>query len=215
MKIELAENQKEITLAQYQELVKLEQRDDLNNWEINKRKVKLFTGLNYQQVSAMSQNDLIDTIHTIDKALNQEAVFEPTFEMSGVEFGFLPNFDDMKAKEYFDLSTYNTEPETLHKLMAILFRPIKHKIKSEYEIVNYQGTQEWSDVMRQMPLNIVNGALVFFSNLASELENYTLRFTAEEVASQMQQSISRSGGGMQRFIKWLRGSRGSLNTSKT
>jgi len=135
--------------------------------------------------------------------------------MSGVEFGFLPNFDDMKAKEYFDLSTYNTEPETLHKLMAILFRPIKHKIKSEYEIVNYQGTQEWSDVMRQMPLNIVNGALVFFSNLASELENYTLRFTAEEVASQMQQSISRNGGGMQRFIKWLRGSRGSLNTSKT
>jgi len=215
MKIELAENQSEITLGQYQELMKLEERKDLSVYEFVKRKVKIFTGLTYKQISAMRQADLEDMIKTIDEGLSQEAKFQPIFTMNDVEFGFLPNFDDMKAKEYFDLSTYDTQPETLHKLMAILFRPIKHKVKGEYEIVNYQGTKEWSEVMKRMPLNIVNGALVFFSNLASELENYTLRYTAEELVSQMQLSTSRNGGGMQRFTKWLKGKSGSLSTSKT
>jgi len=208
MKIELAENQYEITLGQYQEVMKLADRKDLDVFDFSKRKVKIFTGLNYKQISLMKYSDLEDMIHTIDKALNTEVEFQDRFEMSGVEFGFIPNFDDIKAKEYFDLSTYDTEVETLHKLMAILFRPIKDKSLGNYEIKNYQGTKEWSEAMRKMPLNIVNGALVFFLNLANDCKNYTQRYMQEEQEKVKQESTLKSGDGMQRFTEWRRGKSG-------
>jgi len=215
MKVELAENQNEITLHQYQKLMVLQERTDLDVYSFNKRKVKIFTGLTYREISAIGKTELDDLLKTIDKGLNTEVKFEPRFKMNDVEFGFIPNFDDMKAKEYFDLSTYDTTPETLHKLMAILFRPIKNKLDGEYEIINYQGTKEWAEVMRQVPLNIVNGALVFFYNLANDLEIYTLKFTALERAKEKRAGTLKSGGGIRQYIRLLKGSRGSLNMSKT
>jgi len=214
MRIELAENQKEITLGQYQELSKLEQRKDLDAYEFSKRKVKIFTGLSYRQISGVKQTDLVDVLKQIDDALNTEAKFQPTFEMSGVKFGFIPNFDDIKAREYFDLSTYDTEVETLHKLMAILFRPIKQTSLGKYEIINYKGTKEWSDVMKRTPLNIVNGSLVFFSSLAKELQSYILKSTEEAQAKAQRNTIGRSGDGMQRLTNWLTGKRGDIASSK-
>ena len=120
----------------------------------------------------------------------------------------------MKAKEYFDLSTYTTDIETLHKLMAILFRPIKNTALSEYEIVNYQGTKEWSDVMKRMPLSVVNGSLVFFSTLARDCEKHIQRSTAEAQEKAKLEATLKSGVGMQRFTKWLKGKHGGLITSK-
>ena len=112
----------------------------------------------------------------------------------------------------FDLSTYDTEVETLHKLMSILFRPIKNTALSEYEIVNYQGTKEWSDVMKRMPLNIVNGSLVFFSTLATDCAKHIQKSMTLEAAKQKQVDTGISGVGMQRLITWLKGSRGSMTT---
>jgi hypothetical protein len=64
--------------------------------------------------------------------------------------------------------------------MAILFRPIRNKAHGRYEIESYKGTAEYAERMKSMPLNIANGALVFFLNLASELEDYTLRYSNAE-----------------------------------
>jgi hypothetical protein len=214
MKVELAENQSEITLGQYQEFMKLGERKDLNGFEFSKRKVKIFTGLTYQHISLMKHSDLEDMIRTIDSSLNKEVKFESTFKMNGVEFGFIPNFDDIKAKEYFDLSTYDTEIETLHKLMAILFRPIKDKVGNEYEVVNYQGSNEWGEVMKRTPLHIVNGALVFFLNLVRELEIYTLKSTVQQEAKKKQMDTLKNGGGMRQFTKWLKVRFGSLKPLK-
>jgi hypothetical protein len=162
----------------------------------------------------MKMSDLEDIVQNIDIALNQEAKFQPTFKMGNIEFGFIPNFDDIKAKEYFDLTTYDTNPDTLHNLMAILFRQIKNKVGSEYEIENYRGTKEWAEAMKQTPLSIVNGALVFFYNLAKELESYTLKSMAVAQMKTRQQATLRSGAGMQRYTDWLKVRFGSLRTSK-
>lgn len=202
MRIELPENQKEITLAEYQDYIKLISRSDLSVFDFNKRKVKIFTGLTYREVSQMKQSDLEEIVKTIDEALNTECEFINRFEMNGVEFGFIPNFDDMKSSEYFDLTTYNTELETLHKLMAILFRPIKKTdLNGNYKIAKYSGSKEWCEAMKKTPLNIVNGALVFFWNLSKELSNYTQNFTKVEQEKETKQAnILKSGAGLQRLI---------------
>jgi hypothetical protein len=213
MKIELPENQSEITLGQFQELAKLNERTDLDLFEYSKRKVKIFTGLSYVKISAMKQTDLEEIINQIDTALNEEAKFQPLFKMNEIEFGFIPNFDDIKANEYFDLSTYDREIETLHKLMAILFRPVKFKTLGKYEIVRYKGTKEHAEEMKQMPLSIVNGALFFFLNLAKDLSNYIQKSINQEQEKRKQSGTLKSGDGMPRFTEWLKGSFGSLKRS--
>ena len=57
--------------------------------------------------------------------------------------------------------------------MAIIFRPIISKDNfGNYKLETYNGTAKYSDKMKYTPMNIVNGALVFFSSLANELSNH-------------------------------------------
>jgi hypothetical protein len=101
----------------------------------------------------------------------------------------------MCGAEYFDLGKYSTEIEDLHKTMSILFRPITEADGfGNYKIKDYNGTEELCDVMKLMPLSVVNGALVFFSSLANELLNYIQRYTKEEQAKETQHQITFANG---------------------
>lgn len=200
MKVIIPENISEITLYQYQQYEKLIGRQDLTDKEMIYRMVKIFTGLPFNQITEMQYKDLEEIVSLIKIALETECKFETTFKINGVEFGFIPNFDDIKAKEYFDLSEYNDKSEELNKLMAILYRPIKSKdVWGNYEIVDYQGTNEWAEVMKQTPLNIVNGALGFFLNLSKELQDYIQKYSKREAPQKEQQheSIIKNGDGLQ------------------
>ncbi len=65
--------------------------------------------------------------------------------------------------------------------MSVLFRPIINKDPfGNYEILAYEKSEGYPELMKKMPLNVVNGALFFFVNLSTELQNYTLRFTKGE-----------------------------------
>jgi len=90
--------------------------------------------------------------------------------------------------------------------MAVLFRPIKNKdVLGNYEIIKYKGTKQYSDIMKHMPLSIVNGSLVFFSSLANELISYTQKYMIQEPAREKQQTIiSKNGGGMLQLKSWLK-----------
>lgn len=198
MKITLPENIADITLDQFQKYSELVQRDDLSDYETNKRKIQIFTGISHKEAGQITAVDFEAILNQIDLALNQEAVFDPLFDMQGVKFGFIPNLDEITAGEFIDLSSYGTDTTKLHNTMAVLFRPIKNRDAfGNYSIESYEGTKQYADVMKQMPLSIVNGALVFFLNLANELTIHTQRFMEAEQAKEAQQvTISKNGDGM-------------------
>jgi hypothetical protein len=58
------------------------------------------------------------------------------------EFGLIPNFDKMSFGEYVDIDTYINDVHTMHKAMAVLFRPISNTIKDTYKIQKYKGSQQ-------------------------------------------------------------------------
>ena len=94
---------------------------------------------------------------------------------------------------------YNSEPENLHKLMAILFRPVVSKdITGNYKIAKYNGSEEYAETMKDTPLNIVNGALVFFLSLSRELKKAIQKFSQGlEVAKEEQPlTTGTTGDGM-------------------
>lgn len=180
MKVILPENQSEITLEQYQRYVKLLERTDLDIYNFNRRKLEIFTPLTFKDTENITQVDFKFCLNQIDKALNEEVDFKNRFFLGNVEFGFIPNLDEMTTAEYVDLNKYTNTPDTLHYLMAILFRPIINKDNfNNYEIASYEGTKEYFEIMKKTPLSIVNGALFFFINLSMELQNYILKYTKE------------------------------------
>ena len=202
MRITIPENISEIKLGQYQEYEKLIQRVDLDEFDMKQRKVKIFTGLQFNHIAAMKLTDLDEILVLIDAALNADVKFVNRFNIGKTEFGFIPNFDEIKAKEYFDLSEYNGKIENLHNLMAVLFRPIEvSDMLGNYKLIDYQGTEEWAEVMKQTPLNIVNGALGFFLDLSKQLAIHIQKSLIQEQArAEQQQATLINGAGMPQFI---------------
>lgn len=210
MKIILPESIADIKLYQFQKYNALLERTDLDEYQFNKRKIEIFTNFERKRLDLISQTDYEEIISQIDKALNQTTEFQATFKIKDVEFGFIPNFDKITAGEYRDLTLYSQDVAEMHKLMAVLFRPIKSKIGNNYKIVEYNGTEKRAEVMKYMPLSIVNGAIVFFSSLANELIEYTQKFTAEEQArGNTPATTSKNGGGMRLFFKCVKAKFGS------
>lgn len=182
MKITIPQSIADIQLQQFQKYDSLLKRTDLNEDQFNKRKIEIFTDLQRSRVELVSVKDYKEIVELIDVALNQTAEFIPTFFIKDVEFGFIPNLDKITIGEYRDLSIYSKEVSDMHKLMAVLFRPIKNKKGDKYTIFEYNGTEERADIMKYMPMNVVNGALIFFLNLANELMNYTQKYMTVEPA---------------------------------
>lgn len=206
MKIILPESINDITLFQFQQYDELLKREDLDEYNFNKRKIQIFTGIERNRIDLVSSVDYKMMLTQIDLALNQTVEFKPTFFIKDVEFGFIPNFDKITQGEFIDISTHGSSVESMHKLMAVLFRPIKNKdVLGNYEIIKYKGTKQYSDIMKHMPLSIVNGSLVFFSSLANELINYTQKYMIQEPAKEKQQTITfKNGGGMLQLKSWLK-----------
>lgn len=211
MRIVIPENINDINLVQYQRYTELMNRDDLSDHDRNVRKIQIFTGLKPEQVKQISSSEYAEIISMIDLALDKDYPFTPTFFIQDVEFGFIPNLDKITAGEYIDICKYETDVQTFHNLMAVLFRPIlKKDTLDNYSIMPYQGTEQYAEVMKLMPLSAVTGALVFFSSLSNELLNYMKKYSEQEQARENKLvTILKSGVGMQRLMNWLRGSYGS------
>ena len=190
----------DVKLKQFQDLYELTKVEGLTDKELEIHKLKIFIGLDDNQIKHISKKDYDSLIVDIDTALNKPSEFQNRFKMNGIEFGFIPNFDNISSLEYEHLMDFGEAPETLHNLMAILFRPITKKDKvGNYKIENYKASDKIPVVMLGMPLNIVNGALVFFLNTSKELKNYILKSltTGELKKGNKLQSFSKSGDGMQ------------------
>ena len=199
MEVLLPENISDITLEQY---IKFAALGDIDGVKLEKRKIEIFTGISRRRLNQVKQKDYDDMLQQIDIALSQDSEFQNKFTMNGIEYGFIPNFDKITAGEWGDISKYNVETETLNRLMAILFRPITDEDNfGNYKIAKYNGTEEHAKVMLQTPMNIVNGALVFFYNLAKELQQAIHQYMeqGQRRVSEHQTSL-KNGDGMQPFM---------------
>jgi hypothetical protein len=198
MIVTIPENIEDITLEQFQKYHALNQREGILDHEYNKRCISIFTGLKYRELDNIKNTDYEMLVKDIIKALDTPVDFKNSFTFEGVEYGFIPNFEDITQGEWLDLTEYQGDVDTMHKLMAVLFRPITKRDKFDnYAIETYSGTKERAELFKGMPLNIVNGALVFFLNLSKELKEAIQRSTAAELAKvAKQQTTLRNGDGM-------------------
>lgn len=199
MKLTLPENISEVTLGQYQTYMALLQNEGLAELDFKRQKVEVFTGIPADDLTGIKKKDLTEILDHIDKALETGVKFQNRIMIGEMEFGFIPNLDNITMAEFVDLQKYNTEIENLHRTMAILFRPILNKDRFDnYSIEPYEGTKEYAEAMKGISLQAVNGALGFFYHLAKELRLHIQTSTMEVQAKVRRlESILTDGNGMQ------------------
>lgn len=177
MKIELTipTTLNDIKLAQYQKFLSIA-KDNEESEFLQQKMVQLFCGIDLKDVAQIRYKDVAEITANINNLFTKDNQFIQRFKMGGVEFGFIPNLDEMSTGEYMDLDTYITDWDTMHNAMAVLYRPITNKLGNKYQIEEYKGSVTYADVMRHAPLDVVLGAMVFFYTLGNDLLKSTINY---------------------------------------
>ena len=154
----------EITLGQYQEYAKLQ---DLSETDLQLKTIEIFCNVPEVVVRNMKATDIVEICGIINNMFDTKHQLISMFKMNGIEYGFIPSLEDMSFGEYVDLDTFIGDNDNLHRAVNVLYRPIEHRKGNRYTIKEYEPNT--SEIAKDMPLDAVLGAVVFFYNLGKDL----------------------------------------------
>ena len=179
---------REVKLKNYQELLIKENPD-------NDDMLKCILNINTKELGKIKDKDVDNLLAIINKLFDKKHEFIPTFKMKGVLYGFIPKLDDITYGENKDVTNYINDWGNMHKAMAVLFRPVKQKLNSKYLIEDYEGSHKYSEMMKNMPLDVVLGAMVFFWNLTNALLNSIPNYLEKEIKQAQMQGVDLAENG--------------------
>lgn len=209
MKIDIyiPEKLSDITLEQYQKFEKLNTVDNQNSNFLLHKMVEIFCRLDLKDIARIKYKYVNSIVSDLNSMFNVKTELIPTFNLKGVEYGFIPKLDDITLGEYIDLDSSISDWETMHKAMAVLYRPITLKKDDRYQIEEYTAKED-TEKFKDTPLDVVMGCLVFFYSLNNELLQTTLKYLAKEMGenltTQQRQALEESGVGINQSMDWLR-----------
>jgi len=170
LKVVVPTSLSEITLEQYQRFARLEGDEEF----LTHKMLEIFCGVPLNGLQNVRIKDVSHVSKHINTMLAEKPNLKPTFTLGEQEFGFVPELDNITYGEFVDLDTYLQDVQNLHKAMAVLYRPITQKVKSRYLIEPYESAGKYADLMKDAPMNVALGALLFFWRLGNELLQATL-----------------------------------------
>jgi len=207
VEINVPDSLSEIKLEQYQKFQALNTDENSESPFLLQKMIEIFCNLNLKEVATIKYKSVQVIVEHLNKVFSVKTDLKNTFKLKGVEYGFIPVLDDMSLGEYIDLDNYIGDWDNMHKAMNVLFRPIENKRGVKYNVIEY-GKQDNSQVLKDMPLDIVLGAMVFFYHLNNELLTITLNYLEEEMRQEMtleqRQALERSGLGINQSMDYLR-----------
>lgn len=171
----------EIKLSQYLKFLKVIEENEDSDFLYDKM-VQIFCNVELKYVSQFKRKQVVEIVNTINSLFDKVPNFINRFELDGVEYGFIPNLEDISQGEYIDLDNYLPVQEDMHRAMAVMFRPIKQKLKDRYYIEDYKGSDVYAEKMLDAPLDVVLASRVFFYHLGNELLKSTLIYLEENLA---------------------------------
>lgn len=208
MKVEILipSSLREVTLEQYQKFARINTEENQDTGFMMHKTVEIFCNLDLKDIAKIKFTSVQEILNDINRLFEPKQELIRTFTMGGVEYGFIPALDDMTLGEYVDLDENFTDWDSMHKAMAVLFRPVTLRKGERYQIEEYEG-MDAAERMKKMPLDVVMGAMVFFYRLNKELLQTTLNFLGRESAkiltTQQQQHLAKNGDGIRASMESL------------
>jgi len=209
----------DITLGQYQKYLKIldQNKDDENAAEfINLKTIEIFCNVNFKDVLKIPLGEAEKVLTIINKAFDEKPDIIRHFKLLNVDMGFIPNLERISLGEYIDVENNIVDWQTMHKAMAVLYRPVNFKSREKYTVAPYEPSDEVSELMKEMPLDVAMSSMVFFYDLGMELlkaiPTYIQKNLTEEQTYLLKQTLAQSGVGINQFTHLLEGM--SLNSMK-
>lgn len=215
MKVDITvpESIAEIPLLNYQKFLKVQENSDDQEF-IAQKMIEIFCGIELKDVVKIKYNDMNNLVGHFNKIFSAKPVFYLRFKLKEMEFGFIPNLEEISWGEYIDLEHHMNSWEDFHKAMAVMYRPITKSSKDKYEIAPYTASEEWHELMKYMPMEIAISARVFFYNLGNELLSSTLSYLEAQMIrmksrkgrriSQKEANLLNSGDGILAYMQSLK-----------
>lgn len=217
IELEVPTTMNDITLGQYQKYIKVADENEGADEFVNKKLIEIFCNITLRDVEQIPMVEAEKVISILGKSFEEKPELIRHFKLLDVEMGFIPKLDDISLGEYIDLENTISDWQNIHKAMAVLFRPVNFKSKDKYTIAPYSPNEDIQSLMKEMPLDVVMGAMVFFYDLGRELSIATLNYMEQEMkkrpqTSQLKEVLAQSGVGISQFTHLLKEM--SLNSMK-
>lgn len=137
-------------------------------------------------------------IHHLQR--QEQATHIKTMKLDGVEYGFIPDWEEFSTGEWIDMEGYTKDFwANAHKAMSLLYRPIERKIGDAYTIAPYTAKEDATPFLN-VPAPVVAGALLFFWSSEQQLWSDLQSSLIEKAKAVM--SLQRNGVGTQSSTTW-------------
>ena len=197
MKVRLPENLSEVKLSQYKRYKKvvMDNQDDEVFCAI--QKVAIFCELTVAEVMKIPRDQFAEIVEHLAKVLDQRPQLVRTFKMDGVKYGFIPNFEKATLGEYADADSLLNDDERLELLMSVLYRPITRQAGDVYDIEPYQADEAKAELFKDVRMDVVIGAVLFFYRLNKELLKHSLRYSLSKMTEkEVLEDLEKGGDGI-------------------
>ena len=214
LELKVPQKLKAIKLKQYQEYLKIQKEnedvEDSGNF-LNSKCIQIFCGLTLKESYNLPVKMFDGVLKQIGECFEEPTPLIKEFSMTGsngveVSFGMIPALDEMTFGEYVDLESFISDWSNMHKAMAVLYRPITFNKNGKYLIEDYDGSDKYWEVMKDAPVNIALGAMVFFYRLGKKLSKYTMDYLQHQQTlqdSKSDKALEKSGDGINQFTHLL------------
>ena len=203
----------EITLEQYQKFLKASEENPEGSF-LDAKMIEIFCGIPLSDSYKLKMSSVQAIVDILTDMLNETPAHIDKFSLDGVQYGFIPDLDEMSLGEYVDLDGNASDWQKMHLAMNVLYRPVITSKKGKYNIKEY--TADDPDKMKDMPLGVALGSLFFFFNLGLELSKHTILSSSNqaemEIIQEQLTSVSDTDGTHQ-FLVSLEGMLESLKIS--
>lgn len=130
-------NLSEITLEQYQRFLKVQQINKEDEYILQLKMIEIFCNVDFKDARNIKFKDVERIIEKLTETFQEKTDLIRTFKMNGVEYGFIPNLQDISFGEYIDIDTYLPQEDQMHLAMNVLYRPVKNKKAGKYSVEDY------------------------------------------------------------------------------
>lgn len=174
MKLNIPKTLSDITLEQAQKVLLIDQNPDIEDFPKMVHSVAIMTGRTAHEIGEVHLVDLENVYNRIFAMIEgggMEAPLQRHVNYLGRDYAFIEDVRDMETGAFVDIdqmSKPEAYAENLHKIMAVLYRPVDAKIGKNYRLKSYvkerprEREERQAVFLKHMTLDVVRGAAGFF-----------------------------------------------------
>ena len=158
--------------------------------------IAALSDMSKQLINQLSLRDVAVIMEKIAQLqAEQDSSLKRIIEIDGVEYGYMPDLNQITLGEYADLETFIKMgiEKNLPEVMAVLYRKVTEKTDSGvYTIEAYGGDLTIrAEQMKKMSAEQVQSALVFFYNFVSVLSVTSESYLTKKLKEMKTQSSAK------------------------